>query len=314
MANYVKVSSLGPAPFRIEAGVPAEEAVQQMIGHWKGMLDRVLPDRPDMIVLPEVCDRPYAYGREKQLEFYRARGNRIRDFLSDIANKYRCYIVYPSHVPMEDGSWRNAAQLIDRNGDVAGVYHKNHLVPSEYDTNGVLYGKGAPVFECDFGQVACAICFDLNFDELRLKYVKDRPDLIVFPSMYHGSYMQSYWAYSCRSHFVGSIAGLPCTILSPLGDVIAQSTNYYPFITATINMDCAVIHIDKNRYQFPAIKQKYGAKVRIHDPGYLGSVLISSETDEFTIDSIINEFGLERLDDYFHRALEHRRVPGRIEP
>ena len=72
---------------------------------------------------------------------------------------------------------------------------------------GSLCGKDAPVFECDFGRVAFAICFDLNFDELRLKYVKAKPDLIIFSSMYHGGLMQAYWAYSCRAYFVGAIAG-----------------------------------------------------------------------------------------------------------
>jgi len=59
-------------------------------------------------------------------------------------------------------------------------------VIEETTQDGVLCGKEAPVFECDFGRVACAICFDLNFDELRLKIAKARPDLILFCSMYHG--------------------------------------------------------------------------------------------------------------------------------
>jgi len=74
--------------------------------------------------------------------------------------------------------------------------------------SGILYGREAPVFDCDFGRVAFAICFDLNFDELRLKYVKAKPDLIVFSSVYHGGLMQAYWAYSCRAHFIGAVAEL----------------------------------------------------------------------------------------------------------
>ncbi|TMV52832.1 carbon-nitrogen hydrolase family protein [Paenibacillus mesophilus] len=316
MANYVKISSLGPAPCVIEASVPAEEAVGKMIAHWNRMLNFVLPDKPDLIVMPEACDRPSKmhYPKEQRMEYYRVRGNRIRDFFSEVAARHGCYIVYPSHMQAEDGSWRNTAQLIDRQGKVAGIYHKNHLVPAEYDANGILYGKDAPVFECDFGRVGFAICFDLNFDELRLKYVKEKPDLIVFPSMYHGALMQNYWAYSCRSHFVGSIAGLPCSIISPLGETVAQSTNYYPYITATVNLDSAVFHIDENGRHFAAIKQKYGAKVKIHDPGLLGSVLISSETDEFSVRHVIDEYKLELLDEYFSRALTHRCAPGHMEP
>jgi len=316
MANYVKISSLGPAPCVIDASVSAEDAVGKMIAHWRRMLDLVLPDKPDLIVMPEACDRPSKayYPTDKRMEYYRVRGNRIRDFFASIAAEHHCYIVYPCHMQAEDGSWRNTAQMIDRQGRVIGAYHKNHLVPAEYDANGILYGKEAPVFECDFGRVVCAICFDLNFDALRLQYVREKPDLIVFPSMYHGALMQNYWAYSCRSHFVGAVAGLPCSIISPLGEVVASSTNYYPYITATVNLDCKVLHIDENGKQFAAIKRKHGPKVTIHDPGLLGSILLSSETEEFTAQDVIAEYGLEPLDDYFSRALNHRCAPGHMEP
>jgi hypothetical protein len=61
------------------------------------------------------------------------------------------------------------------------------------------------------------------------------------------------------------------------------------------------------------MKQKYGSKVKMMDPGYLGSVLISSETDEFTIDDVVREFKIELLDDYMTRALAHHHDPTNIE-
>lgn len=316
MANYVTISCLGPRPFVIEANVPPHEAVELMIEHWQKQLDQVLPDRPDMIVLHEASDRPdqRKYPVEQKLAYYRYRKNKIRDFLASVAKQHRCYITYPAHIEAEDGSWRNAMQLIDRDGEVIGSYHKNYLVPDEYNKNQILYGKEAPIFECDFGRVAAAICFDLNFDELRQLYAQAKPDLIVFPSMYHGGIMQNYWAYSCRSYFAGAISGLPCTVLTPLGEVAAQSTNYYLFVTSKVNLDYAVIHIDENSAHFLKIKQKYGTKVKIHDPGYLGCVLLTSESDDFTVKDIIEEFGLELMDDYFSRSVASRCLPGRIEP
>ncbi|NQX58044.1 carbon-nitrogen hydrolase family protein [Paenibacillus qinlingensis] len=315
MAKYVTISCLGPKPLVIEAEVPAQEVVGRMIQHWQRQLDQVLPDLPDLIILPEVCDRPDPgkFPREQRLAYYRVRQNQIRDFLASIAKQHSCYITYPAHIEAEDGSWRNAMQLIDREGQVMGAYHKNYLVPDEYSTNNILYGKEAPIFECDFGRVASAICFDLNFEGIRQQYAKVKPDLILFPSMFHGGFMQNYWAYSCRSYFAGAIAGLPCTIVTPLGEVAAQSTNYYSFITTKINLDYAVIHIDENSAHFPKIKQKYGPKVKIHDPGFLGCVLVTSESEDFYVKDIIAEFGLELMDDYFLRAEEARFMPGRIE-
>ena len=86
--------------------------------------------------------------------------------------------------------------------------------------------------------MACAICFDLNFDELRLVYAKAKPDLIVFSSMFHGGIMQAYWVYSCRCHFVSAV-GFPAIrseIRNPHGRVIASTTDHYDFVTATVNL------------------------------------------------------------------------------
>lgn len=316
MANYVKISCLSAAPYAIDPALDLQEAVDRMIAHWRQQLEWVLPEKPDLIVLPEYCDRPAksSYPTERRVAYYRQRQDQIRDFFAGVAKEHQCYITYSAHLEMTDGSWRNATQLLDRNGEVAGVYCKNHLVIEERTLHNTYYGKDAPIFQTDFGRVAFAICFDLNFDELRLKYVKEQPDLIIFNSAYHGGLMQNYWAYSCRAHFAGSVYPPgPNTIISPVGELIGASTNYYQFVTKTVNLDCAVIHIDYNETHFSRMKQKYGTKIRIHDPGYLGSVLLSSETDEFSVDDIIEEFGLERLDDYFRRALAHRCAPGNME-
>jgi hypothetical protein len=223
-------------------------------------------------------------------------------------------MVYSAYRLMPDGSRRNSSVLLDRKGEVAGIYNKNHPTIGEIE-NGSLCGKDAPVFECDFGRVAMAICFDLNFNELRLKYVKAKPDLIIFSSMYHGGLMQSYWAYSCRCHFVGAIAGraTPSEIRNPLGQIIASNTNYFDFVVAKVNLDCELVHLDYNWERLRKLKAKYGPKVIISDPGCLGAVLISSEHETINVDEMIKEFEIELLDDYFARALAYRHKPGNIE-
>lgn len=316
MARYVKVSCLSAPQLRVDPSVDLQETVDRMIQYWGRQLEQVLPDRPDIIVLPECCDRPEkaGYPLERRQAYYRHRGNQIRDYFADVARRNNCYIAYSAVREMDDGTFRNSTQLLDRQGQVAGIYNKNHLVEGERTKADILYGKDAPVFETDFGRVACAICFDLNFDELRQKYVRQRPDLILFSSAYHGGLMQQYWAYSCRAHFAGSIyTHAPSSIISPVGEIIASSTNYYHYVTRTINLDCEVIHIDYNSAHFRNMKAKYGERIRIHDPGLLGSVVLSSETDEFTVHDLIREFGLEPLDDYWQRALAHRCAPGNME-
>jgi hypothetical protein len=134
--------------------------------------------------------------------------------------------------------------------------------------------------------------------------------------MYHGGMMQAYWAYSCRSHFVGAIAGrvTPSQIRNPQGDVIATNTNYFDSVVATVNLDCALVHLDENWGRLRAMKTKYGPQVTITDPGRLGSVLIASAHESISIDAMIDEFELERLDDYLARSLAYRLRPGNREP
>jgi hypothetical protein len=131
--------------------------------------------------------------------------------------------------------------------------------------------------------------------------------------MYHGGLMQGHWAYSCRAHFVGAVAGLPCEIRYPLGEVVAFNTDYFDYTVADVNLDCRPAHLDYNWSRLRALKNKYGPKVRITDPGFLGCVLITSEDEKTTIDEMVSEFQIELLDDYMARVPAHRHKAGNRE-
>ena len=312
--GYVTIATIGSRPASIAADAEPQQVVEKMIAHWKRQFTQVLPDRPDLIVVPEACDRPGGFGAEKLREYYKIRKDQVQQFFARTARENKCYIVYSAYRIMPDGSRRNSSVLIDRKGNVAGIYNKNHPTIGEIE-KGTLCGKEAPIFECDFGRVAMAICFDLNFDELRLKYAKSKPDLIIFSSMYHGGLMQGYWAYSCRSHFVGAIAGKETRseIYNPLGQVVASNTNYFDFAVARVNLDCELAHLDYNWERLRKLKIRYGPKVKITDPGCLGSVLITSEHETVGVDEMIKEFEIELLDGYFARSLAYRHKPTNME-
>lgn len=308
MANRVTVCAVSPAPPAAEKHAGPERAVRAMMEHWKKALEQVLPDRPDLIVLPEMCDAYLEHSREERAAYHRYRGDRVRDFLAGIARDNSCHIAYSAVRELPDGSWRNSTQLLDRAGSIAGVYDKHHVTIDEHEEHGIGYGTEAPVIACDFGRVACAICFDLNFDEILELTRRNRPDLVVFSSMFHGGLLQRVWAYRCRAHFVAAVAPpAPCAVVNPVGEIVAQSTNYFARLTARINLDCCVAHLDYNERRLASLKARYGAGVLISDPGLLGSVLISSETDGVSAREMAQEYEIELLDDYFARALEHRR-------
>ncbi len=306
MARKVKISILGPAPYSLPYQEDLSGLVTAMEQHWEGQLAHVLYEKPDLILVPEACDRYPDFTMEERFRYYEARQDQIRDFFAAVCRKNHCNIAYSAACRLPDGSYRNATQLLNRRGETVGIYHKNHLVVTEVTEGKMLCGSQAPVFDLDFGRVACAICFDLNFEELRKKYEQQHPELILFSSMYHGGQVQKEWAYHCRSYFAGAVAGLPCSLINPLGELIAHSTNYHPFLTACVNLDYEMLHLDFNWEKLLAAKEKYGAGIEIRDPGFLGAVMLTSESDEFSAQDIVKEFNIERLDDYLSRSRQCR--------
>ena len=306
-SNRVTVATIGGGAASLNGthdGQP-QKMVDQVIGYWKGELNKVLPFHPDLILLTEACDRPGGLSSDEQFSYYRIRKNQIQDYFASVAKANHCYIAFGTKRE-ENGKWWNSCIIIDREGKVAGIYNKNFPTISEMSR--IQASNETPIIQCDFGRVACAICFDLNFDELRQRYEKLKPDIILFPSMYHGGLEQAKWAYSCKSFFVCSygFTTTPSEIRNPLGEVVASSTNYYNYAVATINLDRKIVHLDDNWSKLDALRKKYGKDVTIHDPGQVGSVMITSEKDGVTAEDMVKEFKIEDTENYFNRSRQVR--------
>ena len=306
----VKVATFSIMPPMISLDTDPQSVVDSMIGFWQNEINKVLPDKPDLIVLPEACDRPDGFSHNWNIEkrYYEARGDQILDFFKNIAKTNNCYIVYSYKHKVDDGSFRNASVMIDRTGKVIGEYHKNFPTIGEMN-RGVKAGSSTPVVNCDFGRVGMTICFDLLFEEVREDYAAQRPDMLVFSSRYHGGMMQSVWAYTTQSYFVTSVEdspGLLSQIYNPMGEVVASTTNYFDYVVSTINLDYEVVHLDDNWGKLDRLKEKYGSDVTIHDPGYLGVVLVTCETDKISAKQMLREFEIKDWDDYYKRSVEFR--------
>lgn len=304
--KYVTIATIGNTPSPIKTD-NRQEIVDHVISFWKRELNQVLADRPDLIVLPEFCD----LSGEGE-EYLKVRKDQVLDYFASVSKSNKCYIAFGTRRKDSNGNWRNSCILLDRTGNIAGIYDKNFPTIMEMES-GIKASNLSTIINCDFGRVAIAICFDLNFDELRLKYAKEKPDLIIFSSMYHGGHVQSNWAYTCRSHMVSAVyRGNPSEIRNPMGDVIASNTNYFDYAVAKINLDCRLVHLDYNWEKLSGLKKKYGTSVKISDPGRLASVLISSENPNVTAGEMVKEYGIEMLDDYLERARQFRLREGNL--
>jgi len=90
------------------------------------------------------------------------------------------------------------------------------------------------------------------------------------------------------------------------GQVLAEST-YEGIITRRINLDRRLMHMDGNWDKMDAILTKYGPKVSIDFFTREACWAVGSESDEFTVDALMQEFGLESRTEYFQRARRARR-------
>ena len=306
--NKVKIITIGGGYGVINAGNDRgdpQKIVDRMIEYWKRELNKVLIHQPDLILLTETLDHPSGLNDQERFDYYGIRKNQIQDYFASVAKENRCYIAFGTRRE-ENGIWRNSCVVLDREGTVAGVYNKNY--PTVYEMPGITPCKETPVIQCDFGTVAGVICFDLNFDELRDRYAALQPDILLFPSLYHGGLEQSKWAYACRSFFMCSYGFLttPSQIRNPFGEVVASSTHYENFAVATVNLDRKLVHQDFNREKLTALKRKYGEKVIITAHGTLGVIMITSEHDQVSAEDMLKEFDVELLDSYFERSINDR--------
>lgn len=307
--NRIKVVTIGGGANSVnieDCRNDPQKIVNRVIRYWEREFSKVMIHQPDLIVLTEACDRPGGLSVKEQFDYYKIRKNQVWDYFASVAKENECYIAFGMKHEKE-GKWWNSCIVLDRRGNTAGIHDKNF--PTIQEMNEIEPSDKISLIECDFGKVACAVCFDLNFDELRDQYAALQPDIILFPSMYHGGLEQSKWAYSCRAYFVCSYGFIttPSEIRNPLGEIIASSTNYYNYAVASINLDYKLVHLDNNWQKLTDLKKKYGEKVSIIDPGQIGAVLITSEHDKISSDDMVKEFDMLLLDEYFNHSRNYRQ-------
>ena len=84
-----------------------------------------------------------------------------------------------------NGKIKNSTSLFDKNGDVAFIYDKIHLPPSEVSL-GVERGDGACVCELDGIRFGFLTCYDVYFNEQIEYLASQKPDIILIPGYQRG--------------------------------------------------------------------------------------------------------------------------------
>jgi predicted amidohydrolase len=281
------------------------------IAETEKFIDAAAQDKPDLILLTEGCmqNSPRSATRKEKEDKADPlpEPGPITQFLSRKAAQYHCYIMasYWRKAPKGAGRY-NSAVLFDRQGKVAGWYDKAFPTIGEME-DGILPGKGAVVFDTDFGRIGAMICYDFNFMELLAEYKKAGAELICFLSNYRAGKLIPAAALRNQCFFASAIPGENGVIVDPLGRALAESSMYGRIIFARINLDSRVVHIDFNIDRVRKLKEKYGPLVKIEVASPEAVYYLTSLHPDVSVGDMIKEFEVETLDAYLDRARAMRK-------
>jgi predicted amidohydrolase len=215
----------------------------------------------DLMVLPE-----YAIlnpGQTAAANAVKLKGP-VLEALGAKAREHRTWVVAPMILREEskEGIYTNAAILLNREGEVAGIYRKVYPVA---DANGVLEGgvtpgNDFPVFECDFGRLGILICWDMVYEEAWAAVARGGAEIVALPSASTQNLRPMAAALRHRYYVVNSTPKNNVSIFDPIGLAIAQST-VPGVLVREIDLAYAVLHWSPTLKEGRAFTARFGSKV-----------------------------------------------------
>jgi predicted amidohydrolase len=263
------------------------------------LLERAAAVGPDVVCLPEMFTLiNVAYGQAAEVA--EPVPGPTTDRIAALARRFRAYVVCPLLVT-EGGRVFNAAALLDRRGDVCGVYRKVHPTRSELD-RGVVPGERVEVFETDFGRVGVLVCFDIDFPERWREAKALGAELVFWPSMYEGGLPLQAHARRHEYYVVSSTQVWRSAILDITGYPLAASAQLTEVATAEIDLEKRLFPTSGNLARCPAIAERYGRRVSIDVHSPEGQFTLQSHDPAVSVADVVREFGLETYEDCLARS------------
>ncbi len=183
----------------------------------------------DLAALPEIAVNGGRRGTAAEVSF--PLEGAVLETMGAKARQHRCYIVVPMFLTESEltggpeGTYSNAAVLIDRDGKVAGIYRKVFPVavgPDNVLEGGVLPGRTFPVFECDFGKLGIQICFDMAYDDGWAALDRGGAELVVWTTQSPGQIKSSARALRHHYYVLTSTWRNNASLFDPTGAMIRE--------------------------------------------------------------------------------------------
>ncbi|MHC4916165.1 MAG: carbon-nitrogen hydrolase family protein, partial [Planctomycetota bacterium] len=213
-----------------------------------GLLDEALRLKPDVVCLPEA----FPAGNLSHLPL----AERVEpvpgpstDACARRAREGRCYVICAIKTSRSNRFW-NSAVVLDRDGQVAGIYDKLCPVTRTHDytdmEGGITPASRLPVFDLDFGRVGVQICFDAGFPENWQELADEGARLVFWSSAYDGGFSLRVYAYLHHYYVASSVRRGRSRIIDPLGAVLEETGEEPGLAAREVNLDNVVYHGDFN--------------------------------------------------------------------
>jgi len=140
-------------------------------------------EKDSLIVLPEYSNA----GGISNIESEKQAMPRAKEMLkaaSEIAKENSAYVAI-NVLETRDGKIKNSTYLFDKAGEVAFIYDKIHLPPSEIAL-GVEYGNGDCTCDLDGIRFGFLTCYDVYFNEQIEYLASQKCDIILIPGYQRG--------------------------------------------------------------------------------------------------------------------------------
>jgi predicted amidohydrolase len=219
----------------------------------------------DLAILPETSISGEAGGNAlaRSVPWHGAVGSTF----SQAARDHRCYIVVATYLTEahDPKQCSNAAVLVNRKGEVGGIYRKVHLVPSgENFESGSTPGKEFPVFDCDFGKLGIQICYDMEFDRGWNELAEKGAELIAWPSQSPQRAQPATRAAGQRCYIVSSTWRNNASVFEPTGKIAAHIEPPDGTLVYEIDLSYAILPWSGALRNGKAFQDKYGGKAGFH--------------------------------------------------
>jgi len=270
------------------------------------LLDLAIRQKPDIVCLPEAFTG--ANVNKPIEEIAESVPGSTTEIVGKKAKAAGCYVICPINTKRDGKIW-NSAIIIDRSGDVIGVYDKVHPVTTSSDytvfEGGVTPGGEVPVFDLDFGRIGIQICFDIGFPESWQELSDKGAKIVFWPSAYNGGFPLQVYAYLHHYYVVSSVRSDKSRIIDPLGRILAETDYYMNVIYRDINSDFVVSHYDFNHSIPDRIMKAYPGRVEVRSHRDDAHFLVEPVDDALTTELLQREFGFESTFQYHER---HRKA------